>query len=137
MKKILLSLILLVGVPVTVAAHDDHDHEPAVEAAPHGGILRNAAPYKSELVLEKDNVKIYVYDKDVKPVAKEKLKDTIKGQLAFPKDKKKREVVFKLDGDHYAAKIAGIEKVHRYDLHVTLEVEGKPILADFGVDNIH
>ena len=135
--KLFLLAILIGQLAIVGFAHDDHDHEAAVEAAPHGGILRNAPPYKSELVLNKDLAKIFVYDKDVKPVAKEKLKNTIKGTLAFPKDKQKREVVFKLTGDAYEAKLSGIDKVHRYDLHVTLEVDGKAILADFGVDNIH
>ena len=130
-------LVAMVGLANQCLAHDDHNHEAAVEAAPHGGILRNAPPYKSELVLKKDVAKVYVYDKDVKPVSKEKLKESIKGQVAFPKDKKKRDVLFKLAGDAYEAKIPGIEKVHRYDLHITLEVEGKSVLADFGVDNIH
>lgn len=124
-------------LPQLSFAHDEHNHEAAVEAAPHGGILRNAPPYKSELVLHKDAAKIYVYDKDVKPVPKALLKESIRGQIAFPKDKKKREVVFKHTGEAYEAQIAGIDKVHRYDLHVTLEINGQPVLADFGVDNIH
>ncbi len=137
MKIGIIALLSVFLIPFAAFSHDEHDHEPAPEPAPKGGILRNALPYKSELVLKNHLAKIYVYDKDVKPVELKKLKETIKGQLAFPKDKKKREVVFKLVGDAYEAKIPGIEKVHRYDLHVTLEVEGKPVLADFGVDNIH
>lgn len=138
MKVCLVIATTLLTVSGASYAHDhDHDHEAAVEAAPHGGVLRNAPPYKSELVLNKDQAKIYVYDKDVKPVVQSKLKESITGQIAFPKDKKKREVIFKLVGDAYEAKIIGIDKVHRYDLHVTLNIEGKSILADFGVDNIH
>ncbi len=139
MKTYLIILATLFVAPTMSFAGDDqdHDHEAAVEAAPHGGILRNAPPYKAELTLTKDQAKIYVYDKDVVPVAKKKLKANIKGQVAFPKDKKKRDVTFKLVGDAYEAKIAGIDKVHRYDLHVTLVMDGKSVLADFGVDNIH
>lgn len=137
MKTCLIFLALTLAVPTLSFAHDEHNHEAAMEAAPHGGILRNAPPFKAELTLSKDQVKIFVYDKDVKPVAKEKLKDSVKGQVALPKDKKKREVTFKLAGDAYEAKIAGIDKVHRYDLHVTLVIDGKSVLADFGVDNIH
>lgn len=135
MKNVL--FVLALALCTQIFAHEEHNHEAAVEVAPHGGVLRDARPYKSELVIQGELVKIYVYDKDVKPVAKEKLKSIIKGQLAFPKDKKKRDVVFKLSGDFYEARIPGIDKVHRYDLHVTLEIEGQPILADFGVDNIH
>src|SRR5687767_6030942 len=98
---IILSLGLLLPAYATASGDHNHDHEAAVEAAPHGGILRNALPYKSEIVIAKENVKIYVYDKNLKPVDKAKLKESVKGELAFPKDKKKREVVFKYSGDAY------------------------------------
>lgn len=137
MKNLALATLISLACGTTALASGDHDHEAAVEAAPHGGILRNAAPYKAELVLKKDNAKVYVYDDKMKPVAKEKLKPSIKGELGFPKDKKKKQVTFDLKSDAYEATLAGIGKVHRYDLHITLEVDGKPILADFGVDNIH
>jgi hypothetical protein len=119
------------------AHEEDHNHEAAVEAAPHGGILRNAPPFKAELVLDKDDAKVFVYDKDVKPVDTNRLKKVIAGNLAFPKDKAKKAVKFELKENAYHAKLVGIDKVHRYDLHITLEVDGKPVIADFGVDNIH
>lgn len=135
------SMILALSLFSSLAqAGDDHNHEASIEVAPRGGILRDALPYKAELLLSKDEVKIYIYEKtgkDLKLVSLDKLKKEIKARLAFPKDKKKREVIFVLKENAYMAKIPGIEKVHRYDLHVTLEVEGKPILADFGVDNIN
>lgn len=135
--KAYLFLALLYVSPHISLAGDGHNHESAVEPAPRGGILRDAPPYKSELVLDKDTARIFVYDKTLKLVPKDKLSSTVNGQLAFPKDKKKREVVFELKGDNYEAKLPGIDKVHRYDLHVTLQVEGKSIMADFGIDNIH
>jgi len=139
-KMSLLKLALVLGMFVpgfAASAHEDHDHQPAVEAAPHGGILRNALPYKTELVLEKDNAVVYVYDKDVKPVLATRLAKVVKGKLAFPKEKTKREVAFNLKDGAYRAKLPGIDKVHRYDLHITITVDGKDVLADFGVDNIH
>lgn len=132
-----ISLVLIFAFALPTLAHDDHDHEAAAEQAPHGGILRNAGNFKSELVLVKDHAKIFVYDKDVKPQPKETLKVTVKGELAFPKDKKKRAVEFKLNDGVYESVLPGIDKVHRFDLHVTLEISGKPVLADFGIDNIH
>lgn len=146
MKKIVLSTFFLtvyVISPRLVYAgggHDhghEHNHEAAVEPAPHGGVLRDSPPYKTELVLNNDQAKIYIYDKDLKIIPKDKLAPTAVGQLGFPKDRTKREVVFKLAEDHYEANIPGIGAVHRYDLHVTLTVSGKSILGDFGVDNIH
>src|SRR5262245_39025622 len=129
----------LLAVTLTLAAslghtHGDHDHEPAVEAAPHGGMLRDAAPFKSEVVLEGDKVTLYVYDKALKPVALDK--DTLKGEIQFPRQKAK-PVTLKRTGDVYEAKITGISKVHRFDLHITIEAGGKKALADFGIDNIN
>ena len=136
------AIVVVLAMFAAPHAHtgDDHNHEAAVEDAPQGGILRDALPYKAELVLKKDLASVYVYQKKgdkLELVSKEKLKESITGQLAFPKDKKKREVTFTLKDKAYEAKLAGIDKVHRYDLHITLNVEGKPVIADFGVDNIH
>ena len=131
MKTLIFALLAL-----TAQAHEGHSHEPALEAAPHGGILRDAPPYKTELTLQGADAKIYLYDKTLKPVPAARLKPEAKGRLGLPKDKTKREVVFKLTGDRYEAKLPGIEKVHRFDLHVNMTVDGKDILGDFGVDNI-
>jgi hypothetical protein len=87
--------------------------------------------------MEKDLVKVYVYDKNLQPVPKNKLKDTAVGSIAFPRDKNKREVVFTLKDTVYEAKIPSISAVHRFDLHVNFLVDGKEVLGDFGVDNIH
>lgn len=118
-----------------VFAGEGHNHEAAVENAPHGGVLRDAPPYKVELVLNGDDAKIYVYDKSLKPVKLDK--DIAKGQIRFPKEKKSKEVIFKKNGDTYEAKLVGVGKAHRYDLHVDIEIAGTKVVGDFGVDNIH
>ncbi len=140
MSKLTFLLVMLVGLLSTNALagdHHGHDHEPSVEPAPHGGMMRDSLPYKSEIVLNNDHVKIYVYNKDLTAVSHDKLAPMVTGELAFPKETTKRKVDFKLAADAYEATIPGISKVHRYDLHVTLMIEKKPIIADFGVDNIH
>ncbi|MDZ4661278.1 MAG: hypothetical protein SGJ18_06615 [Pseudomonadota bacterium] len=132
--KLFLTILCSLAVN-SVWAGDGHNHEAAVESAPHGGVLRDAPPYKVELVLNGDQAKIYVYDKGLKPVKLDK--DTAKGELRFPKEKKAKEVVFKKNGEVYETTLAGISKVHRYDLHVNLEAGASKVLVDFGVDNIH
>lgn len=133
--KQLIAIAALVLAATSGFAGDGHNHEAAVEAAPHGGVLRDAPPFKVELVLNGDNAKIHVYDKALKPVKLDK--DTAKGHLRFPKEKNAKEVVFKRAGDVYEAKLAGVSKTHRYDLHVDVEVGTTKVVADFGVDNIH
>lgn len=135
MKTLLLLVLSLVTAAPALYAHGDHKHEEAVEAPPHGGILRDATPFKSEIVVEGENVTLYLYDKDLKPVALDA--PAFKGDVQFPRQKKAKPVTFKREGDVYKARIPGIGKVHRYDLHVTVEAGGKKALADFGIDNIH
>lgn len=140
--------ILLLGV--IVAAHlstklayageghnHGHNHEAAVEAAPHGGILRDSPPYKCELVLNNDQAKVYIYDKDLTPVTSARLASSATAELGFPKERTKRKIKFTLKGDVYEATLTGISEVHRYDLHLSLVVDKNPIIGDFGVDNIH
>src|SRR5688572_921411 len=117
MKRFLLSSFICLSLfsAPSVMAGDDHNHEPAVEAAPHGGVLRNADPYKAEIVINGDNVKVYVYDKALKPQALKT--NELKGRVQFPKEEKK-PVVFAKKGDFFEATIKGISKVHRYDLHL-------------------
>lgn len=132
--KTLMLLSLLWASALPAAAHDGHTHEAAVEAPPHGGMLRDAPPFKSEVVVEGDQVTLYLYDKSLKPAALDA--DNFQGEVQFPR-KKARPVVFTREGEVYKALIPGLSKVHRYDLHVTVEAGGKKALADFGIDNIH
>lgn len=134
-------LVLLCVVPFAAFAgggHDhSHDHQASVEPAPHGGMLRDSLPFKTELVLNQDTATIYVYDKDLKQVQAARLGVTAEARLAFPKERNPRTIVIPLIGDVYQGELEGIDKVHRFDLHVDITVDGKKILGDFGVDNIH
>lgn len=133
MKNVLLVTSILFGAAGTLMAGDGHNHEAAVESAPRGGVLRNAGDYKAEIVINGDNLKLYVYDKQLKPIKMEKAEIT--GDVQFPKEKSK-PITFKKAGESYDATVKGISKVHRYDMHVNLEVAGKKLVADFGIDNI-
>jgi len=137
-KSLVLSFALGWMAPAVYAGEGHgHSHEAAIEAAPHGGVLRDAPPFKAELVLNGDQAKLYVYDKQMKPVTLDK--PEIKGRLKFPRQTKEIIVTFKRTaaGDAYETKMAGIGKVHRYDLHIDLQIGDQKVLADFGVDNIH
>lgn len=143
MKLLMAALLSFLYIDNMAKADDGHNHEAAVEAAPRGGMLRDVLPhFKSELVIEKELVKLFIYD--TKLVLLTPDKETLKGRVQFPREKKPRAVVFKIvkpskptDPTYYETKIAKIDKVHRFDLHVTLELGDKKGMADFGVDNIH
>lgn len=135
LRRVLL-VVLASLLTVPAFAGEGHNHEAAVEPAPHGGILRDSPPYKVELVLNGDHAKIYVYDSALQPVKKESLAATAKGELAFPKEKP-QEVVFNYGEDGYEATVKGISTVYRFDMHVKLMIDQKEIIGDFGIDNIH
>lgn len=133
MKTLLVVSALVLSVPTLTMAGDSHNHEAAVEAAPHGGSLRASGEYKAEIVINDDKLKLYIYDKKLKP--KQLEKTVLTGGVQFPKEKVK-PISFKKNGDFYESTIKGISKVHRYDLHVNIEADGKKTLIDFGLDNI-
>lgn len=133
MKKWFVTLSLAIAPVPSALAGPGHNHEAAVEAAPHGGTLRNAGEIKAEIVLSGDSLKLYVYDKQLKPLKMEV--PEVKGEVQFPKEKSK-PVTFMKAGEFYEATVKGISKAHRYDLHVNVVTAGKKTLVDFGIDNI-
>lgn len=133
MKRLTVLIIATLFLAPSLKAHEGHSHEAALEAAPHGGILRDATPFKAEAVLNGDVVRVYVYDKKLKPLRLDK--SEAKGEVHFPRQKAK-PVTFKQRDGFYESTIKGISKVHRYDLHLNLEINGIKALADFGIDNI-
>ena len=141
--------------------HHGHNHEAAVESPLNGGILRDAPPFKAELVIENDDAKIYLYKKVgtelqytnikaeelvgkfshlkmPKPVQK-------KGgiEVKFIKSKERKSVkigdkTIEQEVQVFKAKLEGSSKVHRYDLHVNLvNDDAKKVVIDFGIDNIN
>ena len=130
-----LVIAVLLAFSTTTYAGEGHNHEAAVEAAPHGGYLRDAPPFKAELVVNGTEAKIYVYDSTLEPLAV--TANELQGKFRFPKERKDRKVTFKRAGDFFSTQIPGIDKIHRWDLHVTLKELGKSVVLDFGIDNIH
>lgn len=134
MNGLLLALSISVFVASPAQAHDGHVHEPALEAPPHGGLLRDAGIFKSEVVIQGDLAKVYIYDQKMKPIVQGP--SQLKADFQLPKQRHGKPVVFLKKDDHYEAVLPGVSKAHRFDMHVQIEVEGKKGLADFGVDNM-
>lgn len=133
MKKILIAATFFLPAPAKILAGDNHNHEASVEPAPHGGTLRDVGDFKAEAVLKGDLVTIHIYDNKLKPLKLDK--ETLTGEIQFPKQDRKK-VTFKKTGETYQLSIDGISKIHRYDLHLDLEIKGKKARVDFGIDNI-
>jgi len=133
MKKMVFAAALAIGFSAHGFGHEGHSHEASAVAAPHGGSLRDAGELKGEVVITGDTIKLYVYDKHLKPLVLDKKELT--GEVQFPKEKKK-PITLKKNGDVYEATVKGISKTHRYDLHINVDNAGKTTLVDFGLDNI-
>lgn len=147
--KTILIVAFVITLQLSSFGHEGHNHEASTEQPHLGGVLRDAPPFKAELIMNGETISVYVYDKDRKilPLDKEELK----GEVQFPRQDKPSPVIFKkvkekaskeIKGfgtivEHYEAKIPKINKAHRYDLHVNLDVGGKTAKADFGIDNIN
>lgn len=149
MKHYLLGLLIFAFTSPLVFAHEGHNHEASVEAAPQGGQLRDAPPFKTEIIIKNDLVKLYVYDDKLKAIKLDK--ETLTGDVQFPRAKQPTKLTFKKVKEEkpiniknvgeiterYETKIPNITKAHRFDMHVNLEVGDKKAKADFGIDNIH
>jgi hypothetical protein len=143
--KLILAITMIALIPGASFAgsghgHHHHNHEASVEAAPKGGMLRDCKPYRCELLLMGSNAYIHVYEKKNKKLVELGIKQLAKkvtGKVRFPKETKEHDVVFTWKKDKYHAKIKRISRVHRYDLHIMMKINGKDVMADFGVDNVH
>ena len=151
MKNLVLLVVLVLSSPLI--ADEGHNHEAAVEAAPQGGTLRDAPPFKAEITIEGETVKLTVYDQKLKVVKYDA--ESLTGDIRYPRgfEPKEQKLVFKkvkLDKpitikdvgvitERYEGTVKGISKpgLHRYDLHINLAVGGKKAMADFGIDNIN
>ncbi len=133
MKKVFLTAMLSFTIPSSLLAHDGHSHEASAQTAPHGGNLRDAGEVRGEVVIKGDEITLYVYDKHMKPITLEK--GELAGVVQFPKEKSK-PIVLKKKGEVFVTTVKGISKVHRYDLHIDVEHQGKKTVVDFGLDNM-
>lgn len=133
MKKVFLLSVLGLGIPMPLLGHDGHSHEASAQTAPHGGSLRDAGEIKGEVVIKGDEITLYIYDKHLKPLTLDKAE--LSGEVQFPKEKAK-PITLKKKGEVFVANVKGISKVHRYDLHINVEYQGKKTLVDFGLDNM-
>lgn len=108
-------------------AHEGHDHADVdVIEAPNGGVLKSLKNKEYvEVVSDKASVKIYFYDKNVKPESIEKFK--VEADVELPKNKKKNKMVlrskdtfFEFDFDQ--------KGIHRFTL--SLKIKSKESNAD-------
>lgn len=120
MKKSIIVTILLSLTTLSLPsfAHEGHDHDaPAMVEAPKGGQIKGLEACYVEVVSKAKSLKIYVYDKDLKPVDAKLYKITAQAEL--PRSKKTDKVDLK-SVENYLEASYDAKSAHRYTL--TLEV---------------
>lgn len=160
-KNLFCSLVLILSINAFAGEGHNHNHEAALETPLNGGILRDAPPYKAELVINDDQAKIYLYKKHGEELRYANVKaNELKGnfshmklpkavqkkggiEVTFVKGKEKKSVkennkYIQKEVEFFTANLEGSSKVHRFDMHVNFaDDDGKNIVLDFGIDNIH
>lgn len=95
-------------------AHEGHDHDaPLTIQAPKGGSIKSLEETYVEVLSKGNDLKIHLYDKDLKP--KEVAGFTVSAQAQLPRTKKKEVIELKPAGTFFEAQFDA-KKAHRYTL---------------------
>lgn len=139
MKLFLFTLLVICGSSSQAFARDDHKLI-ACEACrapnmkpPHGGTIEITDNHHLiELVAQEEQIKIYVYEKGLKPIPVKNI--TINGDITLPKKDAASALSFVSHDDHHSAAISLDSKVHRYTLNVQLQINGSKEQVQFIVE---
>lgn len=147
MRKSILFFSLFLGL--NVMAHDEGHGPKLSDTGKQGGIVspvidageaskgtKASLLYKAELVRSEDGtVRVYFYDKDMKPLDLAKLDKSAKGFLEFKKNKKwtKQEFALSQEEGAFMAK-APKSPSKPFNIDVVVKESGKELLSAF--DNL-
>jgi hypothetical protein len=112
-------------------AHEGHDKTPGAVTAPHGGQIKGGDQHFVEVVFESSNVRVYIFDHDMKKVDLKALK--IDGTLKLPKASKPSEVKLNANGDFFEGKVE-VKGAHRFALDLTINHESKKEKFTFNIE---
>jgi hypothetical protein len=94
-------------------AHEGHDHDaPTTIVAPKGGSIKSLEEHYVEVTSKKNDLKIYFYAKDLKPVPVTLFK--VKASAFNPKTKKTDEIKL-VAKEKYLETTFEAKGTHRYD----------------------
>lgn len=114
--KYLLIALALVSAPAL--AHEGHNHDaPTTIQAPKGGVVKALDEARVEVVAKGKDIKIYVYDKDMKPRDAAGLRIVATAEL--PRNKKSDAVAFQPKGNQFEGTYDA-KGAHRYALKLSV-----------------
>ncbi len=110
--------VLIIAMASFVFAHEGHDHDtPAKVRAPKGGIIKSVENVHIEVVSRGKNIKVYIYDHDMKPQNIETFR--VSAKVQFPRSKKEEELVLANKKNFFEADFDA-KGAHRYTLVLTV-----------------
>lgn len=115
MRGFILALAVCVGFLSTVSlAHEGHNHDaPATIKAPKGGMIKVLDESRIEVLSKGPSLKIYLYDKDMKPAISGDFKITAKA--VTPRTKKTEDIKLEAKDGFYEG-VYDAKGLHRYAL---------------------
>lgn len=121
MKKLMILSGIVAGMFLSLStfAHEGHDHDaPSKVEAPKGGNIKSTEEFHVEVVAKGADIKVYLYELDLKPADASAYKVTLATEL--PRTKKSEPLTFKASGNMLEATF-NAKSAHRYTLIVTAQ----------------
>lgn len=114
MRNLAKALAFLAFSSTALMAHEGKDHDaPTTIKAPKGGVVKSLDASRVEVVAKGKSIKIYLYDRDMKPAAPGEF--NVVAQAELPRSKKVEEI--KLEPkDSFFEGSYDAKGVHRYKL---------------------
>lgn len=118
MKQLIFSIAILLSTTLGFA-HEGHDHDmPTSAKAMKGGVIQSLEKTLIEVVNHKQNLKIYIYNREMKPVT---VADYgVQATAELPRSKKQEPISLVDKGQHLEATFDA-KGLHRYTLILTLK----------------
>lgn len=129
-----MTLVMNLLLCTTALAHEGHDHDaPKNVQAPKGGVIKGMEETLVEVVSKGKDLKIYFYDKDLKP--QEVATYKVRAQAELPRGKKVEPVTLTAKGTFIEASYDA-KGAHRYTLtlFVTDPKEGHEDKLNFTIE---
>lgn len=115
-------LLLALFVSISAYAHEGHDHDaPTSIKAPKGGVIKSLEETRVEVVSKGKDLKVFLYDKDMKPKATKGF--SVKATAELPRSKKTEEVKFEAKDSSFEGSYDA-KGTHRYTLKLAVTDPG-------------